>query len=295
MHVERCVRTCFSKIQSFLRLASGKAKLDALLEKRLNFGKDIKKENGKSDPEKFLPPGLKCYSCTDSTRHQCFSPLCRAHESYAIESSKRGDTKQKFDLGFRSGPQKKVLRKKVLPPIQTFMTNIGKRRSVLVLDKVDYKKLSRKGGLGEAQGFNYLSKSNSEVWNYGSSPRPVLRTMWRWRNTQSLHNSCSYIALQLRILWHCLKWDDIAMKPPPGGSNTVTTDSQVETSELVKRRDLPPYFLRSEYLVRKITVPIDLPTKPREKTTPQRSGLRERRRPESPQNKGPQVCVLLVG
>ncbi|GIY55557.1 nucleosome-remodeling factor subunit NURF301 [Caerostris extrusa] len=50
----------------------------------------------------------------------------------------------------------------------------------------------------------------------------------------------------------------------------------------------------SEYLVRRITVPIDLPSKPRVKSTPQRSGLRERRRPESPENKLPTVSETWV-
>ncbi|XP_022696586.1 nucleosome-remodeling factor subunit NURF301-like isoform X2 [Varroa jacobsoni] len=295
------------------------AKLDKLLERRVRLSKLQGGGNTGVISEEaplILPPGLSCYACTESTRSSCYSPLCRMFTAQVHASRRLTDTREKVDLTklrqYSGGstvvsggaadtanlPVAKVQqlprkpRKKELPPIHKFVTGNGGRKSLLVLDKWDYRKLARRSGLGEAQGFSYSAKSNSQVWNYGSAPRPVLRTLWRWRNTQFLWTSSACVALQLRVLWHCLRWDDLVTKPPPSGSNTVTTDTQVETSELVRRRDLPPYGLRSEYLVRKIIVPIDLPSKPREKTAPQRSGLRERRRPESPQSRGPQMTEV---
>ncbi|OQR69524.1 nucleosome-remodeling factor subunit NURF301-like, partial [Tropilaelaps mercedesae] len=300
-------RTLYPKVAS-------PGKLDKLLERRVRLSKLLAGDNTDTVAEErpiILTPGLSCYACTESTRASCYSPLCRMHIAQTNATRRLTDTREKIDLArLRSFPSPAVaaapgtmpllklqqaprkVRKKALPPLHKFTTNIGGRKSLLVLDKWDYKKLARRSGLGEAQGFSYSAKSNCQVWSYGSAPRPVLRSLWRWRNTQPLWTSSACVALQLRVLWHCLRWDDLVTKPPPSGSNTITTDTQVETSELVRRRDLPPYGLRSEYLVRKIIVPIDLPSKPREKTAPQRSGLRKRRRPESPQSRGPQMTEV---
>lgn len=46
----------------------------------------------------------------------------------------------------------------------------------------------------------------------------------------------------------------MANKP---ASNTITTETEIITTELLKRRDLAPFGIRSEYLVRKIIVPIE--------------------------------------
>ncbi len=48
-------------------------------------------------------------------------------------------------------------------------------------------------------------------------------------------------------------------KPPLSSANTVTTETEVRvevTSGILKRRDLAPFGIRSEYLVRRIIVPI---------------------------------------
>lgn len=34
--------------------------------------------------------------------------------------------------------------------------------------------------------------------------------------------SLAGVSLMLRLLWACLKWDDMAAKAPPGGGNTRT-------------------------------------------------------------------------
>ena len=55
----------------------------------------------------------------------------------------------------------------------------------------------------------------------------------------------------------------MAIKPPQGGQNTVTTDEMVVTTEVIKRREVGTYGLRSEYLVRKIVVPLNVPDEPK--------------------------------
>lgn len=94
--------------------------------------------------------------------------------------------------------------------------------------------------------------------------------------------------MSLRIIWHCIRWDDMANKP---ASNTITTESDIITTELLKRRDLAPFGIRSEYLVRKIIVPIEFENEKDDNewrepsiryadisTSSKREGLRERKK-----------------
>ncbi|XP_071108199.1 nucleosome-remodeling factor subunit BPTF-like [Haliotis cracherodii] len=184
----------------------------------------------------------------------------------------------------------KSLKKASLPVCQKFQTAC-KKKSIFILERHDLRKMARKGSNKEASGFNYNCKMNNVNWIY-PCPRPVFRTAWRFR-TQTI-KSLAAAAMQLRILWSCIRWDDVAVKPPAGGTNTVSTETEITTTELLKRRDVGPYGLRSEFLVRKIVVPIGVPTQPKEKYTPQRSGLRERKRPESPKQTEPSVTETWV-
>ncbi|XP_067672997.1 nucleosome-remodeling factor subunit BPTF-like [Haliotis asinina] len=184
----------------------------------------------------------------------------------------------------------KSLKKASLPVCQKFQ-NATKKKSIFILERHDLRKMARKGSNREASGFNYNCKMNNVNWIY-PCPRPLFRTAWRYR-TQTI-KSLAAAALQLRILWSCIRWDDVAVKPPAGGTNTVSTETEITTTELLKRRDVGPYGLRSEFLVRKIVVPIGVPTQPKEKYTPQRSGLRERKRPESPKQTEPSVTETWV-
>ncbi len=126
-------------------------------------------------------------------------------------------------------------------------------RNLFLLDKIDLKQAARRQGKREVTGFKYDCKMNNVSWPY-PCPRPQFRTAWRYR-TQTL-KTIAAAALQLRILWAAIRWDDLSLKPPAGGTNTVTTETDITTTELVKRRDVGPYGLRSEFLVRKILVPI---------------------------------------
>ncbi|XP_013407675.1 nucleosome-remodeling factor subunit BPTF [Lingula anatina] len=183
------------------------------------------------------------------------------------------------------GKKAKNTKKLNLPGCQKFSTKSGKR-SVFILENHDLKRLSRKAGMVEAKGFNYNCKMNNVNWIY-PCPRPLFKTAWRYRTQTAV--SLASACVQLRVIWACIRWDDMSVKPPQGGTNTVTTDSEIITTELLKRRDIGHSGLQSEFLVRKIIVPIGLPSQPKEKYTPQRKGLRERRRAESPKITEP--CV----
>ncbi|GFQ93826.1 nucleosome-remodeling factor subunit NURF301, partial [Trichonephila clavata] len=201
-------------------------------------------------------------------------------------------TKEKAFLGkARTSKKSKKIGKGVLPPCNRFTTP-AKIKSILALPPHELRRLCKKSGLRETAGFNYNAKNNPYIWPYGTCPRPSFKIAWQFR-TQTL-SSIHEAALQLRVIWSCIRWDDVQAKPPPSGTNTISTETEVQTVELLQRRDVGMFGLRSEYLVRRITVPIDLPSKPRVKSTPQRSGLRERRRPESPENRLPTVTESWV-
>lgn len=160
-------------------------------------------------------------------------------------------------LGQRIPAKKKA----TLPSCHKFLTPSGKK-TLFALEKFELRKLSRKGGKCETKAFNYNCKMNNVNWIY-PCPRPVFKTAWRYR-TQTCR-SYGAVGSQLRILWACLRWDDLAVKPPAGGTNTISTETEITTKELLKRRDVGPHNLRSEFLVRKIVVPLGVPSQPKGK------------------------------
>lgn len=115
--------------------------------------------------------------------------------------------------------------------------------------------------------------------------------------------SLAGVSLMLRLLWACLRWDDMAVKPSASvgttrkGDRTLytpvlifllrhvklififvyfcsnvgistcqisitifllteTSDTDITTTEIIKRRDVGPYGIRSEYCIRKIICPL---------------------------------------
>ncbi|CAJ0957421.1 unnamed protein product, partial [Mesorhabditis belari] len=85
----------------------------------------------------------------------------------------------------------------------------NKATSLLVLPTLYLRKMARQGGLNSAlyyPGFNRTFKSNHHVWNY-PCPRPHLELCWKW---STLHaRSLQSVALQLRLLWACVRWADL--------------------------------------------------------------------------------------
>ncbi|XP_018361113.1 PREDICTED: nucleosome-remodeling factor subunit NURF301 isoform X2 [Trachymyrmex cornetzi] len=171
------------------------------------------------------------------------------------------------------------------PLCSTFCTK-NKQRSILVLPRHELRKLSRVGGKTPVQGFHHLAKANMSVWPY-PCPRPLFKTCWLYR-TVGL-KSLAAAAIQLRILWACLRWDDMAAKPlSTDGKNQITTDTEIMSLEILKHRHVGQFLDRAQYLRRKVVIPLELPKQVREVTSI-RSGLRKRKRPESPQSTKPQV------
>ncbi|KAB0795122.1 hypothetical protein PPYR_11961 [Photinus pyralis] len=171
------------------------------------------------------------------------------------------------------------------PLCSTFQTNSGSR-SLLVLPKHEVQRLARSGGKVMVSGFHHLAKPNNFAWPYPCA-RPLFKTCWLYR-TVNLKNTSS-VALLLRILWACMRWDDMQAKPPnTDGKNHITTETEILSLELLKHRYVGQFLERTQYLRRKVVIPLELPKTVREVTSI-RSGLRKRKRPESPQCTDPQV------
>lgn len=184
-----------------------------------------------------------------------------------------------------------------LHPCHEFLTKKTKIRSILILPDLELRKLARSGGLRETRSFSYTAKQNNYVWPYGMTPRPSLRTCWLYRNR--IVDTIQDVALQLKVIHTCIRWEELQVRPPSSGHNIITTDEATVTIELLKKRDKLPYLTHSEYLIRKVVTPIEQPTKYRKigakKSTPSaRSGLRARRQTEENEERGPTTEELWV-
>uniref|UniRef100_A0A673K4D2 Nucleosome-remodeling factor subunit BPTF-like n=1 Tax=Sinocyclocheilus rhinocerous TaxID=307959 RepID=A0A673K4D2_9TELE len=183
-----------------------------------------------------------------------------------------------------------------LPSYRKFVTKSSKK-SIFVLPNDELKKLARRGGIREVPIFNYNAKPALGIWPY-PSPRPTFGITWRYR-LQTVR-SLAGVSLMLRLLWACLRWEDMSVKPSPTGgtTRTETSDTDITTTEIIKRRDVGPYGIRSEYCIRKIICPLGVPETPKETPTPQRKGLRSSalrpKKPEPAKQTGPVVIETWV-
>lgn len=142
------------------------------------------------------------------------------------------------------------------PLCSTFCTK-NKHRSILLLPQHELRKLSRLGGRAPVQGFHHQAKANLSVWPYPCS-RPLFKTCWLYR-TVGL-KSLAAAAIQLRILWTCLRWDDMAAKPlSTDGKSQVTTDTELVTLEILEHRQVGQFLDRTQYMRRKVVIPLELP------------------------------------
>lgn len=171
------------------------------------------------------------------------------------------------------------------PAVNYFCTR-KQTTSIMVLPTHELLKLARNGGRLAVAGFHHMAKNNNSVWPY-PCPRPLFKTCWLYR-TLNL-STLSAVGLQLRIIWTCLRWDDMAMKPVTSdGKHQVTTESEIMSLEILKHRYAGIFNERMQYLRRKVVIPLELPKTVREVQSI-RSGLRKRKRAESPQQTEPQV------
>lgn len=115
----------------------------------------------------------------------------------------------------------------------------------------------------------------------------MFRTCWFYRTTGLA--SLSAAALQLRILWASLRWDDMAAKSSAhDGKNQLTTDTEIVTTDVLRHRHVGRFLERTQYFQRRVVIPLDVPKTVRE-VAPSRSGLRKRKLVEAPRLSQPIV------
>uniref|UniRef100_A0A3Q3JKA1 Bromodomain PHD finger transcription factor n=1 Tax=Monopterus albus TaxID=43700 RepID=A0A3Q3JKA1_MONAL len=215
--------------------------------------------------------------------------------SFAVSEDDSSSTKGRVHL-LKFSRTKKMRSDTALPSYRKFVTK-SSHRSIFVLPHDDLKALARRGGFREVAVFSYNAKPASDIWPY-PSPRPTFGITWRYR-LQTV-KSLAGVSLMLRLLWACLRWDDMAVKPSAavGTTRTETSDTEITTTEIIKRRDVGPYGIRSEYCIRKIICPLGVPETPKETHTPQRKGLRSSalrpKKPEPTKQTGPVVIETWV-
>ncbi|XP_019939674.2 nucleosome-remodeling factor subunit BPTF isoform X3 [Paralichthys olivaceus] len=215
--------------------------------------------------------------------------------SVAVSQDDSSSTKDHVRL-LKFSRTKKTRSGTALPSYRKFVTK-SNRKSIFVLPHDNLKVLARRGGFREVPVFSYNAKPALDIWPY-PSPRPTFGITWRYR-LQTV-KSLAGVSLMLRLLWASLRWDDMAVKPSAaiGTTRTETSDTEITTTEIIKRRDVGPYGLRSEYCIRKIICPLGVPETPKETHTPQRKGLRSSalrpKKPEPAKQTGPVVIETWV-
>lgn len=238
-----------------------KLKYRATVNRRFGLARPIKREDKQIKEEK-VDGVTRLYS----TESPCGKIYLKRVQTSAVEKKKKR-TPVKYPL------------------CSTFHTR-SKAKTIMVLPRHELKKVSRRGGYSHVVGFGHNAKPNQAVWPY-PCPRPLFKTCWLYRtvNLQWLATA----ALQLRIMWTCLRWDEMAAKPATAdGKHQLTTDTEIVSLELLKHRHVGQFSEQTQYLRRRVVIPLELPKTVREVTSI-RSGLRKRKRAESPQNTEPQV------
>lgn len=204
--------------------------------------KAVKKEEVKIEPEMSADGSIKVYSANE-TRSRIYLKRIKteinANTTVAtINNKKLKPTQYKY------------------PIVANFATN-NQKKSIMVLPRFELKKLSRNGGKLVVSGYHNLAKTNQLVWPYPCS-RPLFKTCWLYR-TMNVRTLAS-IGLQLRIMWACLRWDDMATKAPThDGKHQVTTETEIMSLELLKHRFVGKFMEKTQYLRRKVVIPLELP------------------------------------
>ena len=106
-------------------------------------------------------------------------------------------------------------------------------KGIFVLDKHKLKKLARRAGMREVEGYAYNTKQSNGTFAQYGLPRPNFETAWKFHVLNA--RSFSSIGHLLRILHCCLRWDVINIRPPKGVNHAITT-SKGKSGNFYNRR-----------------------------------------------------------
>ncbi|EFP02169.1 CRE-NURF-1 protein [Caenorhabditis remanei] len=103
-------------------------------------------------------------------------------------------------------------------------------------------------------GFSAGIKSNLLIWPY-PAPRPTLDLCWKWQtlNSRSLH--C--VALQLKIMWSSIKWNEFDPEDShPDRRVVIDTPTHDERRRIVRHKEMPPYGQYERYQLEIEIIPL---------------------------------------
>jgi len=155
----------------------------------------------------------------------------------------------------RGTVRKSGRRRAEIPVAHDFRTR-SRSQSVFVLTASSLRHLARSGGmLVTIPGFSSTASTRTDSgWIY-IGPRPLFCTAWQYRTASAC--SLSAVALQLRVLRCCIRWDDMSSDTSTLEDVTVALENAVPTTTtILRRRDVGQDGLRSEYLVRRVSAPL---------------------------------------
>lgn len=170
-----------------------------------NSTKAIKKEDTKKLIKEYGPNGSERIYTTTLSQGKIY-----LSKSYLVDKVTTTTTTSTVSSTTTTVAKAGIIQPLKYPVISSYLTRKC-TRSLMVLPQHELVKLARCGGKYTVPGFHNLAKTNMAVWPY-PCPRPQFKNAWLYR-TMNL-KSLAAIALQLRILWCCLRWDDMSTKPP---------------------------------------------------------------------------------
>ncbi|CAI4232189.1 unnamed protein product [Auanema sp. JU1783] len=131
-----------------------------------------------------------------------------------------------------------------------FTYRTSKRKSVLIIADNIMRKLAKSGGRKAMYipNFSLSAKSNMTLWNYPCS-RPCFDLCWRYLVTNA--RSLQAIALQLKILWFCVKWleFDPGEEETDAGRLIVHQMDRDDIRVIVDHQELAPHGTYERYLL----------------------------------------------
>lgn len=221
--------------------------------------------NGTGKTVQTLNAKTTTYSAQQNRRFCAYRTIKREDKVIKTEHAEDGtervysamSSEGKVYLKKIAAADKKKKRQVVKYPVCSTYQTRKSIKSILVLPKHDVRKLARHAGRIQIHGFHAMAKPNNSVWPYPCA-RPLFKTCWVYRTVNL--KSLAAVALQLRIVWACLRWDDMQVKPPTtDGKHQITTETEILSLELLKHRHAGQFLERTQYLRRKVVIPLELP------------------------------------
>ncbi|XGW10510.1 hypothetical protein V3C99_012196, partial [Haemonchus contortus] len=169
-----------------------------------------------------IPSRSVCSDDVNAGYQSCYSLECRRQETgvgglrspfQSSEPISSIGVVKAYDPSRTTVPRKGVLGEDLpwpLPDVNYFVSRGSKRTSIFVVPQVTLRRLAKTGGRKAiyVPSFSATAKGNLQYWNY-PTPRPCFDLCWRWLTVNC--SSLQAVALQLRILWASVRWQD--MKP----------------------------------------------------------------------------------